>query len=162
MFCFFFLLNVPLLRDAQAVVRDADDELHPGPPLTLAFVRPPPPVRTIPARADSCISAASRRFFTGERRRETAAAADGGRLTCCFPPEGGSGPRVVTATRAPRCDLSLWLCHPPLGRKEKLKIKSSQVHTSPFKASQPLARERKRRNSDANEKSNKQKSEFVL
>lgn len=29
--CFFFLLNVPLLRDALAVVRDADDELHPGP-----------------------------------------------------------------------------------------------------------------------------------
>lgn len=93
MFCFFSLLNVPLLRDAPAVVRDADDELHPGPPLTLAFVRPPPPFRTIPARADSCISAASRRFFTGERRRETVAAADGGRLTCCFPPEGGSGPR---------------------------------------------------------------------
>lgn len=28
---FFFLLNVPLLRDVLAIVRDADDELHPGP-----------------------------------------------------------------------------------------------------------------------------------
>lgn len=156
---FFFLLNVPLLRDAPAVVRDADDELHPGPPLTLAFVRPPPPFRTIPAHADSCISAASRRFFTGERRRETAAAADGRRPTAnlLFPSQGWKRTKAVTATRAPRCDLSLWLCHPPLGRKKKLKIKSSQVHISPFKASQPLARERKRRNSDANEKSNKRK-----
>lgn len=127
-------------------------------PFNLGICETPTSLPPIPARADSCISAASRRFFTGERRRETAAA-DGGQLTCCFPPEGGSGPRRLLL---PRCDLSLWLCHPPLSRKKKLKIKSSQVHISPFKASQLLARERKRRNSDANEESNKQKREFVL